>query len=191
MGDSPEEMLALIAQERAELGRRRAVSPVPTFAAWGLAWLAGFGACYLAATGLLPWLLAGLVLGVLVAVAVVVPIVRGARAASGVRGPSRQLGLMYGLSWVAGPLALSAINSGLGAGTVPWTASAMFMVGLLYLAGGMLWRDLSQYLLGLWVLLFAAISVHLGSPGNFLVLSLAGGGGMLVQAGWLALRGRR
>ena len=34
-----------------------------------------------------------------------------------------------------------------------------------------------------------AASVYVGVPGNFLVLSLAGGGGFLVQAGYYAWRG--
>lgn len=196
---SPADSLALIAGEQSRLTRRRGLNPAPTFAAWGLAWLLGYGACYLAtATSALPlWAAIGL-LAVLTAVAIVVPVVRGVQAARGVQGPSTMVGVMYGTSWGIGFLALWVINTvlaghGLDTAGVSllWSASSMLLVGLLYLAAGMLWRSVPQYLLGAWMIVFAAVSALVGFPGDFLVLSLAGGGGMLAQAAYFALRGRR
>lgn len=54
----------------------------------------------------------------------------------------------------------------------------------MYLAGGMLWRDRGQFALGVWMLIAGAGSAFAGVPGNFLVLALAGGGGMLLQSGY-------
>jgi len=62
--------------------------------------------------------------------------------------------------------------------------------GLMYLAGGMLWRDVPQYVLGVWMLVSAAGSVLAGVPGNFLVLAFAGGGGMLVLSAYYTVRRR-
>ena len=47
--------------------------------------------------------------------------------------------------------------------------------------GGALWGSWVMYGVGLWTLLGAAASVYAGVPGNYLVLSLAGGGGFLAR----------
>ena len=46
----------------------------------------------------------------------------------------------------------------------------------------MLWPGSGQYALGVWILLSSALSVLVGYPANFLVLALAGGGGLVVMA---------
>jgi len=72
--------------------------------------------------------------------------------------------------------------------TLLWSGSAVVLVGVLYLAGGALWQDRFQYGLGVWMLLTGAGSVWAGVPGNYAVLSLAGGGGLLLAAGYFTLR---
>ncbi|MFG2779490.1 hypothetical protein ACGFY7_16775 [Streptomyces prunicolor] len=69
-----------------------------------------------------------------------------------------------------------------------WRESSGLVVGLLYLAGGAVYRDRLQYLLGTWLALTssAALFVH-GAP-LYWVLALAGGGSYLVAA---ALEPRR
>jgi hypothetical protein len=59
---------------------------------------------------------------------------------------------------------------------------------VLYHAGGALWQDRFQYGLGVWMLVTGAGSVLAGVPGNFAVLALAGGGGLLLTAGYFTLR---
>lgn len=192
---TPEESLALIQHQRADTRRRRGGGPAPILGMWGLAWLIGFGCCYLAARGVMPMPVAVAVTIALSVVAVTVPIVQGVRAARGVRGPSTTVGTMYGVAWGLAFALTSAINGGLERYVVSpdglsllWTASSMVVVGLLYLTAGMLWQSWPQYLLGAWVLVFAAVGVLVGVPANFLVLSLAGGGGMLALAVFWALR---
>jgi hypothetical protein len=51
-----------------------------------------------------------------------------------------------------------------------------------------LFQDRFQYGLGLWMLVSAATSVFAGVPGNFAVVALAGGGGLLLAAGYFTLR---
>jgi len=63
-----------------------------------------------------------------------------------------------------------------------WSGSALLVVGLLYLAAGIIWTDGVQYGLGVWILLTGAASVSAGVPGNFAVVSLAGGGGLVLAA---------
>jgi hypothetical protein len=193
---SPAESLALIEGQRAELRRRRGVRPELITLAWGLAYLLGFGGWYLARAGVVPVALAGVVLGVFGAVALVLPIVLGVRASRGVRGPSRTVGALYGTAWglafvvngvVQGSLQQRYVHDPDGQ-SLMWTASSLIVVGLMYLLGGMLWRDVPQYVLGAWVLVSAAGSVLAGAPGNLLVLALAGGGGMLVLSAYHAVR---
>jgi hypothetical protein len=200
-GMSPEASMELIARERRHVGKRLGVNPAPIFALWGVAFLVGWGACYLAVPQgpgpFLPVWAAITILVVLYAAAIALPIVIGVRAGRGVRGPSRLTGAMYGWGWALGFGALAVINAGLyrqgmAEETVSllWSGTALLVTGLMYLAGGMLWRDLSQYALGVWMLVAAAGSVFAGMPGDFLVLSLAGGGGFLLWAGFWTVTGR-
>jgi hypothetical protein len=113
---------------------------------------------------------------------------------------SSQLGAMYGWSWLLGFGCLFAIHAGLagqdgGLTGDQWAlfgpAGAQLVVGLMYLAGGVMWRDRVQYGLGVWILATDAASVFAGVPGNSLVLAIAGGGGFLVAAAWFAVQRRR
>jgi hypothetical protein len=193
---SPAESLALIEGQRAELRRRRGVRPELISFAWGVAYLLGFGGCYLALHGVVPAALAGVVLGVLGAIALVLPIVLGVRATRGMRGPSRTVGAMYGTAWGLAFAANAVVQSSLqnqyahswDESSLMWSSSSLAVVGLMYLAGAMLWRDVPQYVLGVWILVSAAGSVLAGVPGNFLVLAFAGGGGMLALSAYYALR---
>jgi hypothetical protein len=72
-----------------------------------------------------------------------------------------------------------------------WSGSALIVVGLLTIAGGLLWPGSGQYALGVWILVSAAASVVVGHPTNFLVLALAGGGGFVVLAVVSRLRMRQ
>ena len=166
---------------------------MPILGAWGVAWLAGFGAIYLASARgpgpVLPTWAAGVVLGVLFAVAVLVSVGEGVRRRRGVEGPSRTISAMYGWSWALALAALVAVNMGLIHEALPtdlrplvWSGSSLLVVGLLYRAAGIVRRDRIQYGLGAWTLITGAGSVSAGAPANFAVLSLAGGGGFLVAA---------
>lgn len=198
-GLSAQESLTLIALQHREVRGRLAVNPVLIFGLWGVAGLLGYGALYLANPGagaVVPGWVAGWVLGVLVVIACVVPGVKGARAGRGILGSSRRVGALYGWSWTLGFAALGGINAGLqrhGLGgdavTLLWSGGSLLVIGLLYLAGGTLWRDRSWYALGVWMLLAAGGSVFAGVPGNYLVLSVAGGGGLLVTAAYQAVWG--
>ena len=198
---SPQESIALINAQRAAMRHRIDIDPTPIYAAWGLAWLLGWGSLYLAlAPGirLMPVWIAGVLTGLLHGAALVVSIVKGVRAGWGIHGPSKDTGAMYGWSWTLGFAALTAVNIGLTRYGMPddvvrllWSGTSLVLVGVLFLAGGALWHDRVQYGVGLWILAAAAASVFAGVPGNYLVLALAGGGGFLLQAAFYASRRRR
>jgi hypothetical protein len=196
---SPGESLALIERQEREAHRRLGVNPALFYGPWGAAYLVGFGSIFLTyPTGLplrLPGVVAAVIIGVLFAAATVLSVVTGVRAGRGLRGPSQAAGAMYGWSWTLGFCALTVVNVGVtrlglpdDAVTLLWSGSSLLLVGVLYLAGGALWQDWFQYGLGVWIVLSGACSVLAGVPGNFAVVSLAGGGGLLLAACYFTLR---
>ena len=193
------ESLALIESQQREVHRRLGVHVALFYGPWGAAYLLGFGSVFLTYPSAVPLRLpagvAAVIIGVLFPTAIVVSVVNGTRAGRGVRGPSRMVGAMYGWSWTLGFGAMYAVNIGVtrlglpaDAVTLLYSGSALVLVGVLYLAGGALWQDRFQYGLGVWMLVTGAGSVLAGVPGNFAVLSLAGGGGLLLAAGYFTLR---
>lgn len=196
---SPSESLALIEREQHEVNRRLGVNVALFYGPWGVAYLLGFGAIYLSYPSPVGWHLPTAVAGVLVSVlfsaAIAISIASGMRAGRGVRGPSRAAASMYGWSWVLGFSAVGAINFGMSrlnlpadAATLLQSGNSLLLVGVLYLAGGALFQDRFQYALGVWMLATGAASVLVGVPGNFAVLSLADGGGLLLAAGYFITR---
>jgi hypothetical protein len=193
------ESLALIEQQQNEAQRRLGVNPALFYGPWGAAYLLGFGSIFLTYPTLfplrLPGAVAAVITGVLFAAATTISVVTGVRAGRGLRGPSQAAGAMYGWSWTLGFCALTAVNIGVtrlglpdDAVTLLWSGSSLLLVGVLYLAAGAMWQDRFQYGLGVWMLVSAAFSVFAEVPGNFAVVSLAGGGGLLLAAGYFALR---
>jgi hypothetical protein len=193
------ERLALIAEQRRTMARGLGANQVPVLVAWGVAWLAGFGAIYLTSGRLqvMPDWAAGVILGVGFAIALTLSAVLPIRRRRGLTGPTRQVSVLYGWSWALGLAGLFAVNLGLDHHGLPlsvrplvWSGSALLVVGLLYLASGLIWSDRVQYGLGAWTLITGAGSVAAGTPANFAVLSLAGGGGFLLAAA-VSLTARR
>ncbi|HEY2766530.1 MAG TPA: hypothetical protein VGJ13_21345 [Pseudonocardiaceae bacterium] len=197
---SAAESLAVIELQRAQVGKELTVNPALLYGTWGVAWTVGFTACALTSgMGAPGWSwVGGAIFFALLVAAMVITGVHIARATRGVRGLSSEVGAMYGWSWALGFAALGFINTGLiNLGltdeqiSVLWPSSALLVVGVLYLAGGALWRDRFQFRLGVWVLITDTASVFAGVPGNYVVLAIAGGGGLLVAAAWFALRRNR
>lgn len=192
-GLSARASLALIAEQRAGAARSLRPSPATMLAAWGVAWTAGFGAFYLAAAGgaalaMPAWAAAALLCGCCLAAAGVTAR-EVFRAGRGVAGASRAVSAGYGSAWVLAFAAVDAFDFGLERQGLPpadasllWPGSAVLVCGILYLAGGLLWRDRLHYGVGAWTVLVAAGGVAAGVPGNFAVMSLAGGGGLLAAA---------
>lgn len=103
-------------------------------------------------------------LGAVFALAVAATMSESVRRGRGVAGPSRQLGAMYGWGWGLALATLFAVNMGLaheglasGLRPLVWSGSALLVVGLMYLAAGIIWRDRVQYSLGAWTLIVGAV----------------------------------
>jgi hypothetical protein len=195
----PAASLDLVAAERRRIGRQVTLDPVVVHLAWAVAWFVGFGASYLAygRHRVLPAWLGPTVPAVLLLLAFALSVGYTRRVGAGITGPTRTAAAMYGWSWTLGFACLTVVNVALihhgmpdGTAILLWAASSLLLTGILQLAGGMLWRDRVTYATGVWTMVGATVAVPAGVPGNFLVLSLMGGGGFAVLAGWTRWRGR-
>jgi hypothetical protein len=200
-GLSPEQTLSLVEDHRRRAAHALQVDPRLLYGVWGVAWGVGFAAFWVAAGGpqggyRTPPGWVGAMFGVVIVTAVAVTAIHVGRATRGVRGVSAQVGAMYAGAWWLGFAGFAAVLGGLvraGASeqvlAVYSPAASCLLVGVLYLAGGAIWRDRVQYGLGGWIVAVTAAGALTGLPGLYLVMSVAGGGGFLLAAAWFAVRG--
>lgn len=187
--DDPAALLALIAAQRDSTRRRTSPTLAVIGTAWGLAWLIGYLALYLTYDGGTSSAWAFILFAGLLASAVAVTAVHTTRRASGVGGDSATVGAMYGGAWAVGFVAAGLVFAGaVRAGASPDVLAVLtngvscLVVGLLYLAGGIVWREGRMFALGAWIALVAGLASLAGPPTNYLAMALAGGGGFLVAA---------
>ena len=192
IGESASQTLALLEEHRRKVGTSLFSRPAPILAAWGFAYLVGFGLLWITYGGHGGFADRGavLVLAGLGILASVVAVTRMTRIGQGVDGPSRRSATMFSWCWPAALLGVSAFDVGLSrhgmsttALSLLWPGSFLLVVAVLFLCAGVIFGDRSQFGLGLWSLTIAAASTFAGTPGNFAELALAGGGGLLVAAG--------
>jgi len=195
------ESLALI-----EAQRRRVTAQIEPdirllYGVWGLALLVGEAAFFFAywenSPIAIPLPVAGVTLFVSLVAAMVTMGVHIGRRVAGVRGNSSRQGKFYGWTWTVGFICLGAIITGAGrAGAddetiaLLWAAGSGLVIGLLYMAGGAMWLDRTQFTLGAWFAVVSGAGAIAGLPWLYLVLSIAGGGGLLVVAALVAARTR-
>jgi hypothetical protein len=189
---SPAETLRLILEQQAEAARHLTPDPRWYHWPWGLAWLFGFGLFFLrfgpdgrVFVNLPGWLPLTTLL-VLLAAAGTVSTIAGARAHGQITGESSRRGQWYGTAWGLGYLTFG-VTTGRVSDHLPeelaqllWAAGAVGLTGVLLLAGGAIWLDRNLYFLGGWILLINVVGVLAGPGWHALILSVAGGGGMLV-----------
>ena len=200
---SPAESLRLIEQERAAAERGLAAHPMAFFGPWGTAWLVGFGLLFLrfgpdgrVFVPMPPWLpLLGL-FALLLAAAAVSGYVAG-RAYRHIRRQSATQGRMYGLAWFLAFLGMGTTLPRFAdhlpeaeAGLL-WGSVAVGLTGALHLAGSAIWRDRWLFALGAWLILINILGTAAGPGWHSLVISVAGGGTMLLLGTALWLHGWR
>ncbi|HET7414556.1 MAG TPA: hypothetical protein VFI97_02525 [Arthrobacter sp.] len=167
---------------------------------WGTAWLVGYGALHGARYGWLPLgpVAAQIVLFVMLAIAMVVSTVLVVRSTAGIRGASSVQGAIYGWTW-----ALAFVVVGLLSGTVAESITgedlrgliingiAILVVGMMYMLGGALWRDIPMTVMGIWFLVVDVASMALGRDYYLLVFLTLGVLGFYAGAVFELVRGRR
>lgn len=186
----PAEGLAIIEAQRALTRDRSEPDARLLFGVWGIAYLVGYLSLYWTArdsVGHRPAVWSFTVFGIVIASAVVITIVHVIVRTAGMQGVSARSGAMYGWSWTIGFIGIYLIINGLGrAGAssqvldLAWNALPILLVGILYLAGGALWQTTVMFALGVWFCVLAGVVTVIGLPDSYLVLALAGGGGMLL-----------
>ncbi|MFS0701437.1 hypothetical protein AB6N24_15815 [Cellulomonas sp. 179-A 4D5 NHS] len=186
------ESLAIIQAQRTRVRDQVAPDPRILFGAWGLAWFVGYLVLWASASSEPsghPDGTAFAVFGVLLSGALAATIAHIARRSAGVRGASARSGAMFGWTWTIGFSAVVLTMIGLtraGASwevlALGWNALSALVVGVLYAAGAAMWEDWRMFLLGAWIALVAGATTLLGVPGSYLLMALAGGGGMLTAA---------
>lgn len=195
----PQAAAALLHRTTAHVRRSLDVSTPLLYAGWGVAWLVGLGAMWLSVRGQMPYsgpsVSAAVLLGVLVLAAVTITVVTTVRATSGVEGGSQVQGRMVALAWPIGFAAWFAMQSALadqgGSDAVMGMVGAagpMLVTSVIYLAGAAVWTDQPMFVMGAWLALVAAVAVWTGPVTVLLVEAIAGGGGFLAMAAYLARR---
>lgn len=136
---------------------------------------------------------AAAILAVLIVAAIAVTIVTTGQATRGIGGTSARQAVIYGMSWPAGFIALFVIEGALshaGASNavmgVIGATGPLLVTGLIYLMAAALWLDRTMFGFGIWLLGIAAIGGWTGPVGALLTGALAGGGGFLAVAAYLA-----
>lgn len=190
----------LIDEQRARVAAATDVDARVLFGAWGVAWLLGYGALWLASLpsprldgGVATAFFTALLLGALTVTALHL-----ARQAAGIRGASAVQGAMYGWSWALSflgvtALAIAVAREGVDPVIVQLVMSVVspLLVGALYMAGAAIWGDRTQFALGAWIALATTAAALAGMPMTLLLMSVAGGGGMLAAAAADAVRRAR
>ncbi len=201
---SAAESLRLIKEQQEATERSLTPDPRLIYWPWGLAWLIGFGLLYLrhGPGDQVLWNLPGWLplasLFVLMLTAGLVSGIAGARAGSAVSGESNIKGMMYGFAWFLGfagmAVTLARIEDFLPEPQVGliWAATSVGLVSVLYLAGGAIWKSWDLFILGCWLAVINVGGVLAGPGWHSLVISLAGGGGLIVAGAIASLHmGRR
>lgn len=196
----PAAMLALSEQQQGRMGSLASRPVAIMLTTWAVAWGVGFFVLWSGypesnSALSIPLPVAVAFFTALIAAAIVLSAIVGARISRGIRGASNFSGLIYGITWPIAGTAVWLLGVGLFHNGMPASLALIFfpaayslMVGLLYLAGAALWRAPVQLVLGLWILAVGLTAPFAGFPGNLLVMSLAGGGGFALGAILVALR---
>lgn len=198
---SAAEAQRLIHEQRAVASRSLSPDPRVFYWPWGVAWLVGFGCLYLRhgpderVLVSMPAWLPLTVLYVMMAAAMVISAVLGARSARHVKGESQVKGATYGFAWFLG-FAGIAVTAGRVSDLLPppetgllWAGLSVGFVAAMYLTGAALWGERDMAILGVWIGAVNVIGVLAGPGWHSLIIATAGAGGLLV-AGQLAARRR-
>ncbi len=186
---SAAEALSIIERQQARTGQALSPDVALMNTVWGLAYLLGGTAYYLYRVGVLSGVLTVVACVAIGAAAIATSVVYSVRSAQGVRSAPEleRRGAYYGFGWLIG-LGLTGVLA-YGAGMPVLTPVLfVFVVGLLYLAGGAVWTDPLQYAGGAWIMLVAVAAIFVPSPAHILVLAVGAGGGMLVLGRLAAVR---
>lgn len=192
----PRAALETISEQQAALRRRTLIRSSPLLAAWGLAWLVGYGAGWLGIRPdyTMPAPLWVVYFGCLAAAGAYTCtyIVRRAR---GMRGSSNRAGVRYGTAWAGGFVLGMAVMGRTGAflaslgtpeaaeaGMILGNAVPCLIIGTLFVACSAIWDEPVMAWVGGWLLAVTTVATLVGGTGLWAIMSLAGVGVLVVAA---------
>ena len=192
----PRAALETISEQQAVLRRRTLIRSSPLLAAWGLAWLIGYGAGWLSIrpdyTMPTPvWV----IYFVCLAAAGAYTCTYIARRARWVRGSSNRAGVRYGTAWAGGFVLGMAVMGRTGAflaslgtpeaaeaGMILGNAVPCLIIGTLFVACSAIWDEPVMAWVGGWLLAVTTVATLVGGTGLWAIMSLAGVGVLIVAA---------
>nr|BFE65880.1 hypothetical protein GCM10020063_104060 [Dactylosporangium thailandense] len=200
---SAAESLALIHKEQANAAKTIALNPLLYYVPWGLAWLIGFGLLFLrygpdgrVFVNLPAWLpLATLfaLMALAMLSTILVSVVRG----RGVEGRSSWQGSAYGFAWFFAFTGLGTTMSHFSK-LLPepergllWACASVGLVAAMYMCGAAIWVSRDMFVFGAWLTVINIAGVAAGAGWHSLVISLGGGGGLILLGVLFQLRGKR
>ena len=160
------------------------------FSIWGGVWIIAFlGLYFVLAPQGSPLLPAAVGIGIAAAaflIAIVISAVHSAKRGSGTKGPSMAQGAIYGNTFSLGMIITALLGWRLHAeglstmGMVTFALSSLCLViGVLVVAGSLLFNDRTQLIFGAWILAIALLSLAAPAPLNLLA-GVLGGLGFIV-----------
>ncbi|GAA2327238.1 transporter [Dactylosporangium salmoneum] len=200
---SAAESLELIRKERAAAARTLQLNPLLYYVPWGGAWLIGFGLLFLrygpngkVFVDLPDWLpLASLF--VLMALAMLATVVVSAVRGRGLAGRSSWQGSAYGFAWFFAFAGVGTTTSHF-AKLLPedergllWACVSVGLVASMYMAGAAVWMSRDMFIFGAWLTIINIAGVAAGPGWHSLLISLGGGGGLILLGLILQVRARR
>ena len=198
----PRQALQLIDSQGATARMELAYPEHQALLCWGLIYLIGYLPLALSfgpgrVLDLPIWLSLGFFYACLV-VGIGTSIAITARHTRGLRGSSSRQGTFYGISWCLGFLGVAALSTRLGRLDITpeergliINGAAMIVVALLMMAGGAIWNDKTQFVIGAFIAGVTAVAQVLGYPSYYWIMSLVIGGGLIAAAGYTWSRRRR
>jgi len=189
----PAAALDLVDRQQEEIERRMVAGLPLILGSWGVAWGVGFTMLWLIdglAPGFrMPLPIAVVTFIVLMAGALAVSGIVGARMGRGIRGGAAAAwtGTVFGLAWPIGFIALLALGNALIVNGMPpelaniyYPTASVMLVGFMYILAGGIWQNWQSIAMGGWILLVACVAPFFGYPTHYLVFAIAGGGVFLV-----------
>ena len=192
----PRAALETISEQQAVLRRRTLIRSSPLLAAWGLAWLIGYGAGWLSIRPdyTMPTPVWVVHFGCLAA-AGAYTCTYIARRARWVRGSSNRAGVRYGTAWAGGFVLGMAVMGRTGAflaslgtpeaaeaGMILGNAVPCLIIGTLFMACSAIWDEPVMAWVGGWLLAVTTVATLVGGTGLWAIMSLAGVGVLIVAA---------
>lgn len=189
----PADARRIIEEQTARATRRLSYPGRVLYLIWGCVFLLGFLPLALAVgpqpvADIPPRVALGLFFAA-IAIGVILSIIVTARFARGLDGGSNRRGAMYGSAWalafvgvaaLAGQLDRAEMDRDLRSMLV--NGVAMLVVGALYMAGGAVWLDRTQFVIGVVVAGATTVALTIGLPAYYWIMCLGVGGTFLVAA---------